>query len=91
MKHRFDIELSDGSNLFGYCEATEKEYEIKIEISELYHELPMEPDHNGVPCASTLTCLNALIPAIHQFQRPMQEWGAMIWKSVLPGVVRFSK
>lgn len=91
MKHRFEIKLSDGSDLFGYCEATEKEYEIKIEISELYHELPMAPDHNGVPCASTITCLNALIPAIQEYQPPVQELGALIWKSVLPAIMRSLK
>lgn len=82
MKQRYDIQLSDGSTVFGHCELIEQGDEIKVTILEVYHELPMAPDNNGVPVASTLTCLNAMIPALHQFMWPVQELSAAIWLTV---------
>lgn len=34
------------------------------DVTELFHERPLEKDHNGVPLASTLTNLHGLIEAI---------------------------
>lgn len=91
MSHpKFEIVLADESVLFGHYKVNSQfaplegmsPESIDFELVDLYHERPAEPDRNGVPVASMLTCLNAMIPAIHRCAWPFTELAQAIWAKV---------
>jgi hypothetical protein len=51
---------------------------VKWRVVELYHELPMERDHNGVALAGMLVDMGSLIPALTLRAPPFQDlWSAI--------------
>lgn len=97
MSHpRFEMVLADKSVLFGHFKVNSQfapldgtsPSSIDFELVDLYHELPAEPDHNGVPCASMVSCLNALIPAIQHCAWPLEDLAQAIWSTISDAQVR---
>jgi hypothetical protein len=81
MLRRFEVKLPDESVIYGEVEVTPavtladqaRGWANIKQITTIYHECPMAPDHNGVPVASHLTNLIAMAPAIIKRAEPFKE------------------